>query len=188
MMDASQFDTFARSLTGSRRSLLGGSLALATGWLGVSATDAKKKHKKRKPKKPKPKPNAYGCLEVSDPCQNAEQCCSGVCVGKKGKRQCRSHDSGTCDQALPGRCSNSPTLSTCNGSETCACIRTTANSSFCARLGATICSDCEKDADCAALGLPPGSACAPVSEGTCAGICAGGMACLLPCGAEIPEK
>jgi hypothetical protein len=46
---------------------------------------------------------------------------------------------------------------------------------------------CRRDADCVALGVPPGVACAPRSKGLCAGICETGMACILPCGAEPPQ-
>jgi hypothetical protein len=184
MMDSSQFDQFTRSLTGSRRSLLDGSLALAAGWLGVSVTEAKKKRKKRKPKKPKP--NAFGCLEVGDPCKSAEQCCSGECEGKKGKKRCRAHGNGTCNQTIPAFCEpDNPTISLCN-SDSCVCVRTTAGSNFCTSTQGVQCADCTKDADCEALGFFPGSACLPWSEGQCAGDCGEtGMACAVPCGAEI---
>lgn len=183
-MDGSQFDAFIRSLTGSRRSLLAGSLALATGWLGVSATEAKKKHKKRKPKKPKP--NAYGCLEVADPCQNEEQCCSGICDGKKGKRKCRAHDTETCDQKRPGYCeAGNPYLALCHGG-LANCFRTTAGSNVCSRN--LLCADCQRDADCEALGYPPGTACAPLGgDYSCADICESDMACVIPVGVAPPE-
>jgi hypothetical protein len=42
-MDRSRFDGLARSLSNSRRSLLGGMLVAAGGWLGVARTEAKKK-------------------------------------------------------------------------------------------------------------------------------------------------
>ena len=45
---------------------------------------------------------------------------------------------------------------------------------------------CQRDADCVAMGLPSESACAPVSQGLCAGTCPGGMACLIPCGSGSP--
>jgi hypothetical protein len=38
-----------------------------------------------------------------------------------------------------------------------------------------------------ALGFPPESACAPVSQGRCAGGCPTGMACLPPCGYVPPD-
>lgn len=187
-MDGSRFDQFSRALTGSRRSVLGGTLALAAGWLGASRVEAKKKHKKRKPKA---KPNEFGCLEVGDACKSTDQCCSGVCGGKKGKKQCRAHDTGTCRQDGFGICSgDSGTPFACNNSGFCVCFHTTAGSNFCAELdngGLEICADCQKDADCQALGFPSGSACIPLSEGGCAGMCESGMACWAPCGSS-PEE
>jgi hypothetical protein len=52
--------------------------------------------------------------------------------------------------------------------------------------GLSQCVTCRRDTDCVAAGLPPGSACAPVSQGFCAGNCPGGMACLVPCGTGPP--
>lgn len=46
-MDGRAFDALLRSLTDSRRSLLGGSLAALGGLLGISASEAKKKKKSR---------------------------------------------------------------------------------------------------------------------------------------------
>jgi hypothetical protein len=184
MMDGSGFDALIQSVVGPRRALLGGAVALAAGWLGIGDAAAKRKGKKKKKKKAKP--NAYGCLDVGDPCKSAEGCCSGICTGKKGKRTCRAHGGGTCRQELTGLCSDPPTLATCNDSETCYCLRTTANSNFCAQLGQALCTDCQKDADCEALGLPPGSACLPTEGALCADQCPEtGMVCLAPCGQKI---
>jgi hypothetical protein len=189
MMDGSRFDQFSRALTGSRRSVLGGTLALVAGWLGASRIEAKKKHKKRKPKV---KPNEFGCLEVGDPCKNATQCCSGVCDGKKGKKRCGAHGAGTCDQNGAGVCTADNLGSfRCNNEVNCACIHTTAGSNFCADLDVAvleICADCQTDADCEALGRPAGSACIPVFAGECAGLCDSGMACFAPCGYVPPES
>lgn len=186
-MDGSGFDALIQSVLGTRRSLLGGVAALAAGWLGLGDIAAKRKGKNKKKKKAKP--NAFGCLEVGDPCKNADQCCSGICDGKKGKKRCRAHDTGTCQQDLPGICSDPPTIATCNNSDTCLCLTSTANSNFCGQTGAPVCAECQKDADCEALGLPPGSACLPTEGTLCADQCPEtGMVCLAPCGAEIPEK
>ncbi len=130
------------------------------------------------------------CLDVGQPCAgNDGMCCSGSCEGKKGKRTCRAHDAGTCVQGTPGICTAPDlSLSACNNSSTCACFRTTAGSNFCAELFGQDLSDCagrQRDADCETLGFPPGTACAPVSEGECALLCASGMACLVPCGVEF---
>lgn len=188
-MDGSEFDEVTRAISRSRRSVMAMSLVIATGWLGAAAADAKKKHRHKKHKKRKPKatPNAYGCLEVGDPCSSEEQCCSGICEGKS----CRAHGTETCDQTMPGACTNpNPELSACGGSQSCFCVQTTAGSNFCGELYyANKCADCQKDADCEALGYPPGSACAPFAAGNCAAFGCGetGMACLPPCGYVPPD-
>jgi hypothetical protein len=168
-----RFEDLTRSLSGvpSRRNLLGG---LVAGVLGLGATPfsdlaAAKKKRKRKKKEKKAKPNAFGCLEVGDPCQSEEQCCSGICDGKKGKNQCRAHDTGTCNQ-------EGPILVPCNNQSNCGCFGTTASSFVCAELfPPSECAACQRDADCLALGFPPGSACAPFGE------CKVGTACMVPC-------
>ena len=64
-MDGRRFDNLLRSLTDSRRSLLGGALAGIAGLLGGASVGAKKHHKKKKPCKKK--------------------CKDGCCTGKHGK-------------------------------------------------------------------------------------------------------
>jgi hypothetical protein len=191
-VNQNRFGAIARALISkpSRRHLLRG---LAGAGLGLGAVrlpstaDAKKKRKHKK-RRPKAKPNEYGCLEVGNPCKNADQCCSGICTGKKGKRTCRAHDTGTCQQGLTGICSDPPTIAFCNNSDTCLCLTSTANSNFCGQTGQVLCTDCQKDADCEALGLPPGSACLPTEGGLCADQCPEtGMVCLAPCGSQIEK-
>jgi hypothetical protein len=179
-MDAKRFDTFARVMartTVCRRLFFGLALSPLAGFVAGGRRDevtAKKRHKKRrKPKKPKP--NAFGCLEVGDPCANESQCCSGVCEGKKGKRTCRAHDTGTCNQE--------DIVVPCNNRTNCGCFRTTAGSDVCAALfPPSACAECQRDADCEAMGFPPGSACG-LSPIPCKG---GNMACFVPCGADVP--
>lgn len=190
-MDQNSFDVLTRSLTNirSRRHLLRGLASLGLGLGAVrlpEVASARKKRKHKKRKGTKAKPNAFGCLEVGNACQSEEQCCSGICAGKKGKRTCRAHDTGTCDQTIQAFCApDNPTISLCN-SASCVCVRTTAGSNFCTSTQGAQCADCTKDADCEALGFLPGSACLPWSEGQCAGDCGEtGMACAVPCGAEI---
>lgn len=187
-MDGSRFDGFTRSLTASRRSLVAGALAHAGGWLSANSIDARRKRKHKKKKhKPKAEPNEYGCLEVGDPCSNADQCCSSICEGKQGKQTCRAHETGTCKQDGPQICVIDPPLAlTCNNDDTCRCFGTTAGSIACTRHQVESCANCQKDADCAALGYPPGSVCAPFTVGPCAGQCESGTACLIPCGVEFP--
>jgi len=177
----------------SRRDLLRG---LAAAGLGLGAARlpdlaAAKKKRKRKHKKKdrKPRPNAFGCFNVGAVCKSAEQCCSGICEGKKDKRQCRAHDTGTCNQQDPGMCEVGNIFDAlCNGGLECGCFRTTGGSDVCAALfNVSQCADCQKDADCLALGFPPGTSCAPIGgEFACKEICIGGMACMQPCGSEPP--
>jgi hypothetical protein len=212
-MERSQFDGLIRELSHRRTSItdLPGGLAglcvlpsrrdvlrgLATMGLGLGLAvvpglaEAKPKRRKQ-PKRPKPaKPNAYGCLEVNDPCRKATQCCSGICTGKPGKKRCRAHGAGSCPQNTPGACTapfvDVPALKCEAG---CFCYGTTAGSNFCSSgvyNDQRNCTTCKRDADCVALGFPPGSACAPIPKiGICAGFCDSGRACLAPCGTEIP--
>lgn len=190
-MNQRDLRVMAWSITGSpsRRDVLRGLAGLGLGTMLPAAVADAKKQRKRKKRKPKATPNSYGCLEVDDPCKTAEQCCSGVCEGRRGKKRCRAHDTGTCDQDLPGLCSPTPTIAPCNNSPTCFCMISTANSSFCAQLGQPLCTTCQQDADCIAQGMPPGSACLPTTGFLCATDCPEtGMVCLPPCGVELPES
>lgn len=187
VMEGAQFDNLLRGLATSRRTYIGGLLASAGGWLTPATGESKRKGKKRKPRKGKP--NAFGCLNVGKLCKSADQCCSGICEGKKRKRKCVAHGTGTCDQQGPEICVPDPPIAlTCNNDMTCRCFRTTGDSIVCARYEPAVsCVQCARDADCESAGLLAGSSCVPFSEGPCAGNCAGGMACVVPCGVELPE-
>ncbi len=188
-MNMKRCTPFTRELTflPSRRDALSG-LAGAAISLRLTHRPASVEAKRKGRKKPKKaKPNAFGCLDVGDPCKNADQCCSGICDGAGAKRTCRAHGVGTCTPDMAGICTAPNTeLLRCNNQVDCHCIRTTSGSNFCADTTASpeFCADCRKDADCQALGFPAGTACAPVSRGICSGICETGMACLTPCGAD----
>lgn len=172
-MDGKHFDALVQSLVGTRRLLLAGGLALAGERIGVSVIDAKNRKRKRKKKPKTARPNGYGCLEVNDPCKSAEECCSGVCEGKKGDRTCRAHDTGTCKQ--DGQ------LVPCNNRTNCGCFTTTGGSDICAELfPPSECAECRRDTDCEALGFPQGSACIPFD-------CESGFACMVPCGKAPPS-
>ena len=142
-MDAERFDSLARVLhdARSRRGALAVLLGGTLGLLGRAETVAKKK-RKRKNKGRKPKPNAFGCFNVGATCKTEEQCCSGICEGKKGKRACRAHNTDGCTAQFDG-CQT--LVSACHGSGFC--FRTTGNASFCGGPGGT-CMDCAKDVDC----------------------------------------
>jgi hypothetical protein len=211
-VDHHRFDAVMRTLTSlpTRRNILQGLASVGIGVSGLRTSDVaeatkKSKHKKRKGKKkkrttPQPVVNQFGCLEVGQPCRgDSARCCSGICQGsaptKKGKpdqSRCIAHGLGSCSQATPGACTaTNPGALRCNNEPNCLCMRTTAGSNYChdgtaLGMGIDICANCAKDADCEALGYPAGSACAPISEGICSGTCPGGMACLVPCGLELP--
>jgi hypothetical protein len=183
-MDQIRVAVAAKSLISalSRRDVLRGLAGTVPG-VGAarlpSVAEAKKKRKK-KPNKPKaPKPNAYGCLNVGAACNNADQCCSGVCEGKT----CRAHHAGICQVAYD-LCSTGA-AHVCNvvSEETsCACVLTTGDAPFCGDFSeGTTCQECDKDTDCEeAFGA--GAACV-VLEGICASSCpeTGNTACVAPC-------
>jgi hypothetical protein len=173
-MDHRAFDELIRSLTKSRRVLLGGAL-VAAGRLGFSAADAKKrKRKKRNKRQSVGTPNAFGCLNVGDPCKSAEQCCSGICSGKKGKKRCRSHDTGGCPAGHDAFGDDVVTCQTSSGVWG-KCGTTTGNAGYC--VGGGDCHPCAKDADCRSR-CGPQAACVVSPQA-----CAIGTACVAPNGA-----
>lgn len=152
-------ETLVRGLADamSRRGFMGGlATVLSLAPVPVSGTDAKKR-KKRKNKK-KIKRNAFGCVNVGGFCENAGQCCSSICEGKKGKKSCQAHDTSTCQpgqqEAFCGGAEdvNCPTLDGAEGF----CEVTTGNAPYCFGDGA--CFPCSKDADCVPF-CGPGAAC-----------------------------
>jgi hypothetical protein len=96
-MDDHGFDDLLRALSQPRRSFLAGVVAIAAGWRGGRDASAKKKRKRkhRKKRRRTATPNEFGCLEVGDPCKSSDQCCSGICDGKKDNKSCRAHGGGT---------------------------------------------------------------------------------------------
>ena len=127
-MESRHFDDLVRGLALPRRALLAGALALASSQLDL-ASGAGKKRKRRKPK-------------------------SGICEGKKGKKRCRSHDTGGCQPgAEPQECSGEEmdVVCTTSAGKQGICGTTTGNAGYCLATGT--CFDCRTDADCkAALG------------------------------------
>jgi hypothetical protein len=204
---ARSFGTASRRNLG--RAIAGGGFAALVGSaFGALDANAKKtRRKKRKRKKKSQTPitpppftlpplvfNQFGCVEVGQPCRGDNtNCCSGICqgsapaAGQPDPSRCVAHDTGTCKQDIEGICTTPDLVQvTCNNRTECGCFRTTSGSNYCAEVfcgpGCSQCVSCERDADCIAAGLPATSACAPVSAGRCAGACATGMACLVPCG------
>jgi hypothetical protein len=189
MMHSDHFATLAR--VPSRREMLRSLTGLGLGFGAARQPDiaTAKKKRKRKKAKPKAKPNFFGCIEVGQACESANDSCSGICAGKKGKKRCQGHGTGTCNQEADGYCqAEDPEQTACNDRPNCFCWRTTAGSQFCGDFNGEAgsdCANCRKDADCEALGFPAGSACVPVVGGMCStSPCV--TACLVPCGTEQP--
>ena len=191
-MDQMHFSAVARTLTEmpSRRDVLRGLGAAGLGLGGLRLPDlamAKKRRKKKGKKPKKPKPNAFGCLNVGQPCNgDSTQCCSGICEGtapKKGKKdssRCVAHDTGICRGPASDTCSTGAAHA-CNSAVTCACLLTTGNGGFCGDGGRALCQDCSRDSDCEEE-LGDGAACV-VLGGICEDLCpdTGGTACVPPC-------
>ncbi len=194
-MDGAYFDGLTRAMAQSRRTLLGGAVALASGWIGSADTEARKKGQKRKGKKA-PRGlvlNQYGCVDVGQPCRgDSSNCCSGVCEGvapRKGKpdqSQCVAHNSSVC-RASSDFCSTG-TGAICNATElNRVCTLTTGSAGFCADFtphmeagtdASFYCRNCSRDTDCQAE-FGPGAACV-VYAGICSIYCpnTGNRACM----------
>jgi hypothetical protein len=189
-MDALSCDQLTRQLlgAGTRRAIVGRIAALSlAGPLGLLAAhddaDAKKK-RKRKQKKRKQKaaaPNAFGCIDVGALCQNDDQCCSGICAGKQGKKRCRAHDVGDCQAGTAPEACDENVPCTTGAGDPGTCGTTTGNAVYCFVAGG--CFACQNDGDCQRAdggALGPRAACV-----TCEGCMAtGGTACVT---AGFPE-
>ena len=183
-MDHHRFDALIRSLgrKASRRHLV----TCATGaWLmlpvlqeaapGEAKRKRKRKHQ-RDNQRPQGRPNEFGCINVGDPCENDEGCCSSFCDGPPGDRTCRAHDAGDCPPGiLPSGCGGTDVACTTSLGRTGRCSTTTGNAGYCLSAGEGF--PCKTDAECqAALGatLGPGAACirCPTNTGTEGTLCA----------------
>jgi hypothetical protein len=151
-MNEPPFERWVRPLSdpASRRqtilaSLLGG-LVLLCGGHGALAKKKRKKRRKRKKNTAKITFNAFGCVDVGTFCKTNDQCCSGICQGKKGKKSCRAHDEGSC-LANQDTCGGPPFFPcTTSTGESGVCTITTGKAPYCNTTGA--CFPCRKDADC----------------------------------------
>jgi hypothetical protein len=178
-MKPQNFDRLAHAAAdfGSRRDFLHGlaGIALGVGILrhGDSAV-AKKKRKRKKRKEEKAKPNEFGCIEFGDPCQSADDCCSGICEGEKGKRRCKGHDSGGCMAgSTTVGCGGAYVACTTELGERGACVTTTGNAGYCG--GALMDYPCQTDVDCQVIGgglLGPRAACIRCDDAIGGSLCA----------------
>lgn len=152
----------------SRRELLRGltGLGLGLGLAGRAQPGAagKRNHKRQKRRKRKTKQkittNYFGCVDVGGFCQNASQCCSGICTGEKNQKTCQAHGQDICQ---PGATICHPPFVECttaNGNEG-TCSTTTGNAGYCALRGD--CFPCRRDVDCEPF-YGAGAACAICAE------------------------
>lgn len=159
-MDAARFDALARTLGdgASRRMVLGGVLTtLGLGTLPAGET-AKAKNRKQKLKR-----NQFGCVNVGGKCRGKDNnCCSGICNGKKPKKgerdksKCAGHDAGAC-QAGQDTCAGTFFPCPNSNSQFARCVITTGNAPYCA--GDVFCRSCARDADCPPEEFEAGAAC-----------------------------
>lgn len=171
-MDGSQFDDLARSFSPvrSRRAALGlaaGAIA-ALGLSQAADTRAKSRHKKSKKK----------CKEPAD-CKSGQICAKGKCV--TGQGTCAA-GADTCAGVGDPFCHDP------SGKHTCICLTRLEGGTRCGVYGnASGCDQCLNDADCFALGFPPGSSCTQ-DFGTECQACGNNNkgSCILPCGAKDP--
>ena len=175
-MDAERFDTTTRmfGVAGRRRLLtvgLSGALGGLLGRLGVRA---------------QPVAEAASCAKVGKACRHAEQCCSGVCSGKHGKKKCRSHDAGTCTRGQDACTDPDPAVRQVQQRRRMHLLPHHRRHELLRRCQQWRLRQLRRDADCLALGFPPGSACLAVGVGRCAGFCPSGTACNPPCPTAPP--
>jgi hypothetical protein len=142
----------------SRRALVAAAAALAA----APVTSAKKK--KRRKRNKKVTRNAFGCVDVGRFCQRNDQCCSGICEGKKDKKKCRAHDTGDC-QAGQDNCAGTIVPCITATGDAGSCARTTGNAGYCVVVAFDFCAACTRDTDCQAM-CGPQAACI-VCESEC---------------------
>jgi hypothetical protein len=143
----------------SRRGMVGAT-GLATLALPV-LTEAKKMHRH---KKKSVKRNEFGCVNVGSHCKSSDQCCSGICQGKQGKKTCQAHHTGGCSGELHA-CAGDLVPCVTATDENGVCARTTGNAGYCLVLASNFCAACTRDSDCQAR-CGPQAACI-VCESEC---------------------
>jgi hypothetical protein len=185
-VDAKRFDTLVRNLAAAstRRAI---SRLLAGSALGFGiASRLPDPGGARKGKKKRLRRNQFGCVNVGDRCRgNDDNCCSGICQGKKPKQgkqdksRCVGHDAGIGCQAgvREEGCGGTDIDCTTSTGQSGICDTTTGNGPYC--VFGFACVSCRKDADCqdlcgsaAACIICPGcdgfeTACVGPSAGDC---------------------
>ena len=167
-MDERQFDRLTR------RFVLGGFTAVLG--LGMDRLLDPATARKRK----KVKFNEFGCVNVGKFCKHGDQCCSGICRGKKGKKKCRAHDADVCTSGRADAfCKPGSPIVGCITStgRSGSCYTTTGNAGFCN--WEFTCFSCTRDADCVSVCGAGGAGGAGAACLVCAG-CSEGTACGSP--------
>jgi hypothetical protein len=160
--DGEHVDALTRVLPGnaSRGGVVAGALAA----LGLEALlplgEAAKWKKQREQKL---KRNQFGCVNVGGKCRGKDNnCCSGICNGKKPKKgerdksTCAGHDAGVC-QAGQDTCAGTVFPCPNSKSQFARCVTTTGNAPYCA--GAMCSAGPARDADCPPEEFEAGAAC-----------------------------
>lgn len=200
-MDSVRFDALAQGLSdsGTRRRLLGQVLAVAglvgllgpNGWAeiaaGSNATQRKRRQKRKQRRSFRPKFNAFGCVDAGNRCRTAEQCCSGICQGPRGKATCQAHDPGTLRDGSDScpltnfRCGSHECMTTTGNLGEC--HMTTGNAPYCVSDESNgNCVSCARDTDCQRF-CGPRAACIRCTSGFCGALntmCAGTDNCTFP--------
>jgi hypothetical protein len=156
-LDFRHVEDLARTLAraSSRRDILRGlagaglGLAIARPSLPVEARKRRKRktRKPRKPRTPQATPNAFGCLNVGDPCTGPGECCSGICEGTQGGRTCRAHHTGDCPAGIEIEGCGGTEISCSHGDDNNGvCSTTTGNAGYC--LLTADCYPCKTDFEC----------------------------------------
>jgi hypothetical protein len=174
-MDQNQFVELTRALRArpSRRLVL---RALAGAGAGFAAWPPPESGRAKRKRKPPLRLNAFGCVDVGQPCRGSDaNCCSGICQGKKPKKgekdksRCIAHDTGGCPAGY-APCSTPHVSCTTQAGADGFCATTTGNAGYCTTGTGGECFPCAKDADCREV-CGPAAACI-----ACQG-CEGGGTC-----------
>jgi hypothetical protein len=167
-MNDVSLDRMRATLRRSRRSVLA---FISASLVTTPALDARKKRGRRQ----KVRKNTYGCVNVGNFCKRDDQCCSGICTGKKGKKRCRDHDASTC-QPTQDICYDETATCTTTAGLKGECLITIGGASFCGSIG--LCTDCARDADCIPK-FGPDAACVVCVKG-CGPHTTRGTSCVVP--------
>ncbi|MDQ3779874.1 MAG: hypothetical protein M3354_04905 [Chloroflexota bacterium] len=166
-MDDSRFDNLVKALTSESRSRRGVLRGLAAGLLGIGLSTLGSGAR------------AAACKQNGRRCRNGNQCCSGLCTGKKDRKKCRrAPGQGTCTIAKD-TCTIGGQAAACDPGLTgaCSCFRRPNGAAFCAD---TTTFDCLPCAEC-----PAGTTCVRARNGICVSCPVGSGAtdtiCVRPC-------